>query len=140
MVVDQQHAIRLPESIPLDLGGKWHSYPRTLEVLVRGLTPVALVEPLAVAWHAVSRSPLQDKDTVLVTGAGPIGLAIVQVLKARGIQTIIVVEISEQRRKFARAFGASHTLDPAQVEALAEIQSITGDACGASIAFECSGV
>lgn len=75
-----------------------------------------------------------------MTGAGPIGLAIVQVLRARGIRTIIVVEISEQRRQFARAFGASHTLNPTQVEVLAEIHSITGDVCGASVAFECSGV
>jgi threonine dehydrogenase-like Zn-dependent dehydrogenase len=99
-----------------------------------------LVEPLSVAWHAVSRSPLQDDDTVLIVGAGPIGLAIVQVLKARGIKTIIVVEISAQRREFARTFGASHTLNPKEVDAIVEIRAITGDYRGASIAFECSGV
>ncbi|KAJ5165947.1 hypothetical protein N7492_006243 [Penicillium capsulatum] len=120
VVVDQKHAFRLPKSMPLDI--------------------TALVEPLAVAWHAVNRSPLQGTDTVLVVGAGPIGLAIIQVLKARGIEMIIVVEISEQRRQFARNFGASHALDPTQADAPTEIQSITGDAYGASIAFECSGI
>lgn len=100
----------------------------------------ALVEPLTVAWHAVSRSPLQETDTVLVVGGGPIGLAVVQVLKARGIQTIIVVEVSEQRREFARTFGATVTLDPREVDAVAEIRSRTGDVGGASVAFECSGV
>lgn len=98
------------------------------------------MEPLAVAWHAVSRSPLQKDDTVLVVGAGPIGLAIVQVLKARGIKTIIVVEISEQRRRFAGDFGANHTLNPVDVDAVAEIRAITGDFNGVSVAFECSGV
>lgn len=98
------------------------------------------MEPLSVAWHAVSRSPLQEDDTVLIVGAGPIGLAIVQVLKARDIKTIIVVEISEQRRQFARCFGATHTLNPKEVDAVAETRAITGDFHGASIAFECSGV
>jgi threonine dehydrogenase-like Zn-dependent dehydrogenase len=77
---------------------------------------------------------------VLIVGAGPIGLAIVQVLKAQGIQTIIVVEISAQRREFAQTFGASHTLNPKDVDAVAKIRSITGDKRGASLAFECSGV
>lgn len=38
----------------------------------------ALVEPLAVAWHAVSASPLKEGDKVLVLGGGPIGLAVLQ--------------------------------------------------------------
>ncbi|KAJ5123273.1 hypothetical protein N7448_009370 [Penicillium atrosanguineum] len=120
VVVNEKHAIHLPELIPLDIG--------------------ALVEPLSVAWHAVSRSPLQPDDTVLIVGAGPIGLAIVQVLKARGIDTIVVVEISARRREFAQTFGASHTLNPKEVDAVAEIRAITGEHRGTSIAFECSGV
>lgn len=98
------------------------------------------MEPLSVAWHAVSRSPLEDGDSTLVVGAGPIGLAIVQVLKARGVKTIIVVEISEQRRQFAQTFGASHVLDPREVDAVAQIQEITGHLKGVSVAFETSGV
>lgn len=99
-----------------------------------------MVEPLSVAWHAVKRSPLQKGDTALVIGAGPIGLAIVQVLKARDIDTIIVVEISKRRREFAAIFGASYVLDPTEVDAVAEIRSITGVFKGASVAFESSGV
>lgn len=98
------------------------------------------MEPLSVAWHAVSRSALQENDTVLIVGAGPIGLAIVQVLKARKIKTIIVVEISSQRRQFAQSFGATHALNPKEVDAVADIRSITGDIRGVSVAFECSGV
>lgn len=104
------------------------------------LISLALVEPLAVAWHAVSRSPLQKNDTVLVVGAGPIGLAVVQVLRARGIRDIIVAEVSQQRRLIARTLGASVILDPAEVDVVARVRSMTGDAGGAAIAFECSGV
>ncbi|KAJ5690532.1 hypothetical protein N7462_004924 [Penicillium macrosclerotiorum] len=120
VVVDRKHVIRLPESIPLDIG--------------------ALVEPLSVAWHAVSRSPLQEDGIALVVGAGPIGLAVVQVLKAQGINKIIVVEVSQKRREFALAFGGSHILNPLEVDVVTEIRDITGDFRGASVAFECSGV
>ncbi|KAJ5356692.1 Polyketide synthase enoylreductase [Penicillium concentricum] len=118
-IVDSRHAIMLPDSIPLDIG--------------------ALVEPLAVAWHAVSRSPLQTNDTVLVVGAGPIGLAIIQVLKAKGITSIIAVEVSERRRAFALTQGATEVLDPVDVDAVTQIRVLTGNV-GAAVAFECSGV
>lgn len=118
----------------------------TLEVSVTShrifgnLPQTALVEPLAVAWHAVCRCPPGEDDAVLIVGAGPIGLAIAQILKARSIKTIIVVEISDRRRRFAHDFGATHTLNPSQVDAVAEIRAITGDFHGVVVAFECSGV
>ncbi|KAJ5200461.1 Polyketide synthase enoylreductase [Penicillium cf. griseofulvum] len=119
IVVDSKHAILLPDSIPLDVG--------------------ALVEPLAVAWHAVSRSPLQTNDTVLVVGAGPIGLAIIQVLKAKGVTSIIAVEVSERRREFALGLGATEVLNPVDVDAVTQVRVLTGNV-GAAVAFECSGV
>lgn len=63
-----------------------------------------------------------------------------QVLKAREIDTIIVVEVSKRRREFAATFGASHVLDPTEVDAVAEIRAITGAFRGVSVAFESSGV
>lgn len=99
-----------------------------------------MVEPIAVAWHAISRTSLQKNDAVLVVGAGPIGLAIVQVLKSQGIDEIIVVEISEQRGEFARTFGASKVLNPTKVDALVEIRALTSDVRGTAVAFETSGV
>ncbi|KAJ5497219.1 hypothetical protein N7463_009206 [Penicillium fimorum] len=119
IVVDSKHAILLPDSIPLDIG--------------------ALVEPLSVAWHAVSRCPLQISDTALVIGAGPIGLAIIQVLKAKGITSIIAVEVSEQRRSFALSQGATEVLNPIGVDAAAQVRALTGN-LGVAVAFECSGV
>lgn len=73
---------------------------------------VALVEPWAVAWHAVKASPFTPSSCVLVMGAGPIGLAVLQVLKARDARTIIVAEVSSRRKQFAKQFGADHVLDP----------------------------
>jgi threonine dehydrogenase-like Zn-dependent dehydrogenase len=70
----------------------------------------ALVEPLAVAWHAISASPLQPSSIVLVLGGGPIGLAIVQCLRARGVAKVIVSEVSAVRRAFAQEFGAGRMI------------------------------
>ncbi|KAJ5279138.1 hypothetical protein N7478_004510 [Penicillium angulare] len=103
----------------------------------------ALVEPISVAWHAVSRTPIQKDDIVLVVGAGPIGLAIVQVLRSQGIEEIIVVEFSENRGEFARTFGASKVLNPTKVDALTEVRALTqttrGNGIGTAVAFETSG-
>lgn len=99
------------------------------------------MEPLSVAWHAVKRSQIQNprSETALVTGGGPIGLAVIQVLKGLGMKTIIVAEVSLQRQAFARTLGATDVLDPKADDVVAKVRSMTNDA-GADTAFECSGI
>jgi threonine dehydrogenase-like Zn-dependent dehydrogenase len=53
----------------------------------------ALVEPLAVGWHAVSTSPYKEGDSVLVLGGGPIGLAVILALLAKGCKNVICAEV-----------------------------------------------
>ena len=53
----------------------------------------ALIEPLSVAWHAVSTSPFKKGDDVLVLGGGPIGLAVVLTLLAKGCESVTVAEV-----------------------------------------------
>lgn len=72
----------------------------------------ALVEPLAVALHAVNRSRVMAGESVLVLGAGAIGLGIVACLKARGISQIAVADLSSRRLDIAVGLGANPTLDP----------------------------
>ncbi|PYH86014.1 alcohol dehydrogenase [Aspergillus uvarum CBS 121591] len=119
VVVDAELAIPLPDNIPLDIG--------------------ALVEPLSVAWHAANRSPLEGARTALVVGGGPIGLAVVQVLLARGVESIIIAEVSSRRREFAKILGATHVLDPRTEDVVSMVRAMTGNA-GVDVAFECSGV
>lgn len=66
----------------------------------------ALVECLAVGWHAVRRANASDTSTALVVGAGPVGLAVVLALSAHGVRRIYVHEPSAQRRRLAEAYGA----------------------------------
>lgn len=99
----------------------------------------ALVEPLSVGWHAVDTSPIEHGDSVLVLGAGPIGLAVIQCLKARGATTIIVAEVATERQNFAKMFGATHLFDPRSEDVVTESKEVCGGQ-GPKIAFDCAGV
>ncbi len=72
----------------------------------------ALVEPVAVAMHAVNRSGAKAGDKVAVFGAGPIGLGVILVLKSRGIDDIVVFDLSRFRLDRALALGARAAVDP----------------------------
>ncbi|MGW5575175.1 zinc-binding dehydrogenase [Nocardia thailandica] len=73
----------------------------------------ALTEPMAVAKHAVNRSEVTRRDTAVVIGCGPIGLAVVAMLAAQGVDRIIAVDFSPARRSLAARMGAHHVVDPA---------------------------
>lgn len=81
-----------------------------------GLSPeaAALTEPMAVAWHAVRRGEVRRRDVAIVIGCGPIGLAVVCMLKARGVRTVIASDFSPGRRALAARCGADIVVDPAQ--------------------------
>ena len=66
----------------------------------------ALTEPLAVGVHAVATARLTPGAPALVVGCGPIGLAVVAVLKARGHGPIVAVDFSPARRAHAERLGA----------------------------------
>ncbi|MBI0293172.1 2,3-butanediol dehydrogenase [Streptomyces sp. PRKS01-29] len=99
----------------------------------------ALIEPLAVAHHAVTRAEIAPGASAAVFGAGPIGLLIVTVLKATGAGHISVVEPSAGRRRRALDAGADAVIDPLVEKADECVRELTGGA-GADVAFECAGV
>lgn len=118
--VNATHIFPLPKGISLDTG--------------------ALVEPLAVAWHAVSAGPeINSNSVVLVIGCGPIGMALILCLKAKGVKTIIVAEVASSRRSFAKEFGATHILNPVNEDILATVTELSNGR-GADVAFDCAGV
>ncbi|RKK91537.1 hypothetical protein BFJ70_g17806, partial [Fusarium oxysporum] len=103
------------------------------------LQVAALVEPLAVAWNAVQQSNFQPGDTTLILGAGPIGLAILQVLKSKGASQIIVTETADKRREFATNFGATTVLDPTKTNVGEECKKLCAGE-GVQVVFDCAGV
>jgi D-xylulose reductase len=70
----------------------------------------ALMEPLAVAVHIVRQAAVKPGDVVVVYGAGPVGLLCSAVARAYGAVKVIVVDINEDRLKFAKRYAATQTL------------------------------
>ncbi len=77
------------------------------------LKHAALTEPMAVGLHAVNKSNIVPGETALVLGCGPIGIAIIAALRARGVESIVASDFSPKRRELASAMGAHQTLDAA---------------------------
>jgi L-iditol 2-dehydrogenase len=72
----------------------------------------ALCEPLSVGIAAVRKAGVDGGSSVLITGAGPIGIVVAQVARAYGATDIVVSDPDESRRKQALTFGATQVLDP----------------------------
>lgn len=92
----------------------------------------ALTEPMAVGLHAVNKSNVAPGETALVLGCGPIGIAIIAALRAKGVETIVASDFSPRRRELATAMGAHQTLDAAQGSPF--------DAVKPAVVFEAVGV
>jgi threonine dehydrogenase-like Zn-dependent dehydrogenase len=73
----------------------------------------ALTEPMAVALHAVRRAEVGRGQVAVVVGCGPVGLAVVCMLKATGVRTVVASDFSAARRELALACGADVVIDPA---------------------------
>jgi (R,R)-butanediol dehydrogenase/meso-butanediol dehydrogenase/diacetyl reductase len=98
----------------------------------------AVVEPLAVAAHAARRARLAGSERAAIVGGGPVGLLLLQVLRARGLPWIAVVEPREERRRLARDLGATVALDPGAGDPARALAELTGEQ-RAEVAFECVG-
>jgi len=98
--------------------------------------PAALAEPTAITLHALRLADVHPDDRVLVTGAGPVGLLIIAVLRAQGISDVTVSEPSPIRRQQALDVGATRAVGP---DTLGEPATTLPVAEPFTIAFECSG-
>lgn len=94
MVLAEQMLMPVPGDLPADIA--------------------ALTEPLTVATHAVNRAQLVGDEVPVVVGCGPIGLAVIAVLKSRGIGPIVASDFSPKRRALAEKMGADVVVNPAE--------------------------
>ena len=102
-------------------------------------TQAAMVEPVAVAAHAVGLTPVSWNDTAVVVGSGIIGLFVIQVLRSSGFGKIIAVDLEDERLKLAKDLGADYCLNPARDIVSKEVKALTENR-GADVAFEVVGV
>ncbi len=109
------HAIGLSASAPGAYAERVLIEEAFMMPVPNGLAPeiAVLTEPMAVGHHAVNRAAITKKDAAIVIGCGPVGLAIICVLKTRGIETIVASDLSPGRRALATACGATTVVDPA---------------------------
>ncbi|MGQ0699607.1 MAG: zinc-binding dehydrogenase [Panacagrimonas sp.] len=80
----------------------------------------ALTEPMAVGWHAVRRGEVKKSDVAIVLGCGPVGLAIICMLRGRGVERIVASDFSAGRRALARRCGANLVVDPRETSPFAK--------------------
>lgn len=99
----------------------------------------AVVEPLAGAAYAIERAGITASDTVLIAGAGPVGLMILLGLKAMGVRRIFVTEVSEKRKRKAEELGASGVLNPSEVKIPGRVKELTAGQ-GVDVAVEAVGI
>jgi L-idonate 5-dehydrogenase len=97
----------------------------------------AMIEPLAVALHAVKRAGTVSGKAVLVAGGGPIGLLVALTSRAAGAMPVVVSDVVVERREIALKLGVNVVLDPASPALAAEVRALAGE--GFDVIFEASG-
>ena len=106
---------------------------------VKGVTPrdAALIEPMSVGFHAVSRGQVSDIDTVLVLGCGMVGLGAIIRSVQRGA-TVIAVDLSQEKLDLAIKAGAAYGINSTKEDILTKVMEYT-DGMGADVVIEAVG-
>jgi (R,R)-butanediol dehydrogenase/meso-butanediol dehydrogenase/diacetyl reductase len=118
VVIPSYAAYKLPDSVPDELG--------------------ALVEPLAVALHAVRQGKVSSGDTVAIVGDGTIGLCTLLAAKTAGASEVYLVSKHKGRGELALAMGATGVISTADDDPVKLIANLTGG-LGVDVSFECVG-
>jgi 2-desacetyl-2-hydroxyethyl bacteriochlorophyllide A dehydrogenase len=98
----------------------------------------ATIEPMSVSCYAVEEARIREGATIMILGAGVIGLGVLQACKAAGAAKVIVSEPSGMRRDMARKLGADVVLNPLESDPVDAIAEVTSGRL-ANVIFECSG-
>ena len=98
----------------------------------------AMVEPVSIAFHAVSLTPISLNDSVVVIGSGMVGIFVIQALRAAGCGTLIAVDLEQSKLDLALKLGADHGLLADKVDVVKEVHKLTDDR-GATLAVEVVG-
>lgn len=104
-----------------------------------GFEHAAMVEPIAVALHALNLTHISPNDTAVVGGSGMIALFVIQLLKIAGCGKIIAFDLDQERLNLAKKLGATHVFKADADDVVAEVKKLTNNR-GADIAFEVVGI
>jgi threonine dehydrogenase-like Zn-dependent dehydrogenase len=112
VIVPMRNVVSLPDSMPITYG--------------------ALIEPIAVAIHAVNRAGMKAGDSVLIIGGGPIGQSIVLASVRAGAARILVSEVDPGRRALCERLGAT-AIDPEVAPLAEQVRAALGDLADVSL-------
>lgn len=118
-IVPEERLVRLPDTLSLEYG--------------------AMIEPVAVGAHAVSRAGDLRGLNVVVSGAGTIGNLVAQFALAKGARKVLITDVSDYRLEIARQCGIARTLNVAKTPLKEGIREIFGEE-GFQVGFEVAGV
>lgn len=102
----------------------------------------ALIQPIAVSWHAVKVSNFKAGESALILGGGPIGLTTIFALKGNHVGHIVLSEPALARRQLAERLGVT-TYDPtgkSVSECVEDLKKLSQDGLGFKYSYDCSGV
>ena len=119
VVVPADMAVPIPEAMSMD--------------------QAAMVEPAAVAYHAARRGEIRSSDTVLVVGAGPIGIFTMQCCRALGAGQVFVADLDAARLALASRLGAAGVIDVSREDMGAGLTRLAGSAKDVELFFDCVG-
>jgi erythritol/L-threitol dehydrogenase len=110
-----------------------HRIPESMD-----MKEAALIEPMACAIHTVQRATIELDDVVVLAGAGPLGLCMVQIIKLKTPKKCIVLDMDDDRLALAKELGADLVINPAKEDAEAIVRSLT-DGYGCDVYIEATG-
>lgn len=110
-----------------------HKIPEELSIEDAGI-----IEPMACALHAVQRAQIDFADVIVLAGAGPLGLGMIQGIKLKTPKLSIVIDLDDKRLALAKELGADMTINPTKEDAIAKVKSLT-DGYGCDIYIEATG-
>jgi L-iditol 2-dehydrogenase len=110
-----------------------HRVPKDLS-----LEKALLIEPYACSKHAVDRANIQCDDTVVISGAGSLGLGMITYGALKNPKALVSLDMADERLAKAKEFGATHAFNPAKTDVAAEIMKMT-DGYGCDVYIEATG-
>jgi threonine dehydrogenase-like Zn-dependent dehydrogenase len=123
----------MAEYMRFSSASKIHKIPANVTI-----EEAATIEPLACSIHAVERGSIGLGDFVVVAGAGPIGLFIIQLVRLKTPKKLLVLDVNEKRLKTSLAQGADMTLNPTKEDVVKKVLEMTGG-YGCDVYIEASG-
>ena len=100
----------------------------------------AMVEPLAIAYHAVRRTPVTPGACAVILGVGTIGMLTLQVVRAMGAETVIAVDIDDEKLAIALTKDATAVVNSKDADVVRQILELTPGGSGADLAYDATGI